>query len=154
DDGLDDGVEVAPGGTDPVDADTDDDGLEDGTETNTTHTDPTVDDQDANPVPDPGGDTDHDGVNNGDQANTGTNPTYPDTDDDGMPDGTEEHTTHTDPTVKDTDKDGIVDGKELGNAAYVVAAHPLPRTGSNTRALAVDAIAVVTLGYALRLLSR
>ena len=47
-------------------------------------------------------------------TNTGTSPTNPDTDGDGLSDGLEVYTHHTNPNVQDTDGDGFSDAYELG----------------------------------------
>jgi len=46
--------------------------------------------------------------------NMGLDPTNPDTDGDGLSDGSEMYFAHTDPLDKDTDKDGLWDSKETG----------------------------------------
>ncbi|MCF6377565.1 Ig-like domain-containing protein [Nocardioides KLBMP 9356] len=63
-------------------------------------------------VPDPN-DPDGDGLPTGQENTIGTNPNDPDTDDDGLSDGTEVNTTHTDPLNPDTDGDGLTDGAEV-----------------------------------------
>jgi uncharacterized delta-60 repeat protein len=45
--------------------------------------------------------------------NTGTSPTNPDTDGDGLSDGAEVYTYHSNPNVRDTDADGFDDGFEV-----------------------------------------
>ena len=154
------------GETDPTDADTDNDGLTDGEEVglgsdplDTDTDDGTVGDgvevgQGTNPVNNPGDDlledTDGDGINNNvdddddndgipDAAESffGTDPLNPDSDGDGIQDGTElgrtsagpdstggpnpfvpdaDPTTTTDPLGRDTDGDGLTDGEEDPNA--------------------------------------
>lgn len=102
DDGIADGEEVDPGQdgwiTDPLDPDTDDDGLIDGVETG------------AQPVPggtSDGNGTPYEGTNPNFQPdldpNTRTNPTDPDTDDGGVPDGEEDidHDGEQDPDERD-----------------------------------------------------
>lgn len=58
-------------------------------------------------------DTDVDGLTDEEEASYGTNSTNPDTDGDGLPDGTEVNVEGTDPTNPDTDGDGIPDGEDL-----------------------------------------
>ncbi|MCB0974708.1 MAG: DUF11 domain-containing protein [Actinobacteria bacterium] len=120
-DGLTDVEEIA-GGTSPTNPDTDGDGLTDGEEVNgvddpsTTETPTgTSDPLDAcDPDPnDPLCDQDGDGLTNAQEATLGTDPTDPDTDDDGLTDGAEvlEHSTN--PLDFDTDNDGLSDGEEV-----------------------------------------
>ena len=58
-------------------------------------------------------DSDADGLSDDDEAALGTDPTDPDTDDDGLEDGDEVHVHGTDPLVADTDVDGLLDGFEV-----------------------------------------
>lgn len=121
DDGLPDGVEdanqngvVDSGETDPCNADTDGDGIQDGTEQGVTE-----------PVPDPDGDgpllgTDTEiFVPDEDPAST-TDSLDSDSDDDGIPDGSEDtdqdglvDSGETDPDNPDTDGDAYDDGSEV-----------------------------------------
>jgi uncharacterized delta-60 repeat protein len=48
--------------------------------------------------------------------NTGTSPTNPDSDDDGLSDGAEVKTHHSDPNLRDTDGDGFDDGFEVSTS--------------------------------------
>ena len=160
------------GDTDPADADSDDDGLSDGDERNGTGllapfgpTDPTNADTDGDGISDAveagvsgngvdAGTSDvagvafagTGGVFTGDaDPGTTTDPTDPDSDDDGLRDGAEDTnadgetlatlgdsassgTGETDPNVADTDGDGLVDGDEVnatGALAAVGATDPL-----------------------------
>ena len=106
-DGLGDGEEVLFVGTDPLNPDTDGGGVMDGDEVNLYGTDPFY------PCDDPGFDCDGDGLTNDEEAVHGTNPTDPDSDNDGLLDGTEVHGTNpTNPLDGDTDDDGLGDGVE------------------------------------------
>ncbi len=106
-DGLGDGEEVLFVGTDPLNPDTDGGGVLDGDEVNLYGTDPFY------PCDDPGFDCDNDGLTNDEEAIHGTNPTDPDSDNDGLMDGTEVHGANpTDPLDGDTDDDGLGDGVE------------------------------------------
>jgi uncharacterized delta-60 repeat protein len=67
-------------------------------------------------------DTDHDGILDWYETgtgiyvspeDTGTSPTNPDSDNDGLPDGMEVITYHTNPNLPDTDGDGFLDGYEV-----------------------------------------
>jgi probable HAF family extracellular repeat protein len=80
-------------------------------------------------------DTDHDGIADiyetvtgiyVSPTDTGTNPTNPDTDDDGLTDGEEVKIYHTNPTKPDTDGDGFRDDYEIqtGHSPLVAADHP------------------------------
>src|SRR3989344_289442 len=63
------------------------------------------------PNPDP--DTDNDGLSNCEESGFGTDPTNPDSDSDGLIDGTEVNTYFTNPLKPDTDGDGLKDGEEV-----------------------------------------
>src|SRR6056297_2764859 len=63
--------------------------------------------------PAPVTDTDGDGLSDAEEATLGTDPADPDSDDDGLDDGTEVNTTGTDPLDADTDGDGLGDGEEV-----------------------------------------
>lgn len=58
-------------------------------------------------------DGDNDGLADCKEKALGTDPTKPDTDGDGLSDGTEVNTTHTDPNKADSDGDGVDDGTEV-----------------------------------------
>ena len=58
-------------------------------------------------------DGDSDGLNDCGEKALGTDPTKPDTDGDGLTDGTEALTTHTDPNKADSDGDSLSDGTEV-----------------------------------------
>jgi hypothetical protein len=109
-DGLDDGAEIQRG-TDPWDPDTDDGGVADGTEVDR-GTDPLQAADDAT-RPVPVIDADGDGLSLVDEVASGTDPTNPDTDGDGLKDGAEVNTHQTDPNNPDTDGDGLTDGREV-----------------------------------------
>jgi uncharacterized repeat protein (TIGR01451 family) len=57
-------------------------------------------------------DRDGDGLSDEDEVARGTNPDDPDSDDDGIPDGTEVNVGGTNPLDDDTDNDGLIDGNE------------------------------------------
>ncbi len=134
---------VTPGETDPLNPDTDDDGYCDGSlavagicqsgeDTNNNgvvevgESDPLnpCDPDDSDPMcsaacslADMMADCDLDGLSNGAENMLGTDPEDPDTDDDGLLDGVEDHnrdgvtsTDETDPLNPDTDGDGLCDG--------------------------------------------
>jgi hypothetical protein len=170
DDGLSDGEELGGDGvldlgvdTDPLDRDTDEDGLEDGAELDAVPaSDPLLYDTDADSISDgveagvtepvlPGvsaggvayagsdldafvpdadptsttdptfGDTDRDGLNDGVEdvdwngaVDAGeTDPSVADTDGDGLDDGSEVELHDTDPLEADSDGDGLTDGEEV-----------------------------------------
>ena len=95
--------------TDPLDEDSDDDGLTDGEETSSTPaTDPNTPDNEQNVV-----DSDDDGLTDTEEGELGTDPNDPDTDGDGLLDGTEVNTHGTDPLDADTDGDSLSDGREV-----------------------------------------
>jgi hypothetical protein len=132
-DGLSD-VEEGQIGTNPALPDTDGDGLSDGEEVNTIGTDPTNPDTDGggtsdgdevaqgtNPVDNPkddkpslGDDPDKDGLTSEREGELGTDPNDPDSDGDGLSDGSEVNTYRTDPLNPDTDGGGMPDGVEVG----------------------------------------
>ena len=143
-DGLGDGQEVNQVGSNPLDTDSDDGSVDDGTEFG----------QGTNPVNNPGDDVlrdfdqdgrpdnvdtddDNDGIPDNEEQGLGTDPFNPDTDGDGLQDGTEvgrtsagpdsfggpvsfrpdaDPTTTTNPLNPDTDGDGLTDGQEDPNA--------------------------------------
>ena len=110
-DGLTNAQEQAQG-TNPYVADTDNDGLSDGEEVNIVGTIPTSADSDNDGTPDGEEDNDGDGLTNAQELAAGTNPNTSDTDADGLPDDYELNTTQTDPTNPDTDNDGTSDFEE------------------------------------------
>jgi hypothetical protein len=59
-------------------------------------------------------DSDADGLNDSDEALYGTDPGNPDSDGDGLLDGTEVLQLGTSPVSSDTDGDGLLDGDEVG----------------------------------------
>ena len=104
--------------TDPLDRDTDRGGLADGTEDRNHNGRIDLGERDPNDPRDDD-DPDRDGLTDADEALIGTDPTHPDTDRDGIPDGTEvgpdaRYTPgrDTDPLDADTDDDGLPDGAE------------------------------------------
>lgn len=97
-----------PNETDPNDPDTDDGGINDGVEVDR-GTDP-LDPSDDFPEEEDD-DSDNDGLTDAEEAEIGTDPNDPDTDDDGLTDGTEvDGQNPTDPLDPDTDDDGLCDG--------------------------------------------
>jgi hypothetical protein len=60
-----------------------------------------------------GTDTDHDGLSDSDEPTYGANPTNPDTDGDGLPDGVEVFTYGSNPLLVDTDDDNYTDPEEV-----------------------------------------
>lgn len=58
-------------------------------------------------------DADDDGLTAAEESTLGTNPSGPDTDDDGLSDGQEVNDYETNPTSLDTDGDGVTDGDEV-----------------------------------------
>ncbi len=58
-------------------------------------------------------DDDRDGLRNFEESRLGTNPTNPDTDEDGLSDGQEVRKFKTDPLNADSDGDRIKDGEEI-----------------------------------------
>lgn len=67
----------------------------------------------ANDNTDAAKDQDDDGLTNLEEFTAQTDPAKPDSDSDGLMDGTEVKTSLTDPLVKDTDRDGLTDGEEV-----------------------------------------
>ena len=103
---VDNDGEVDRGETDPADPDTDDGTVDDGTEVGrgTDPLDPSDDLLDDR-------DRDGDGLTDDEEATIGTDPVNPDTDGDGIDDGTEHGGDNpTDPLDPDTDDDGLCDG--------------------------------------------
>ena len=93
--------------TDPMDADTDDGGVSDGDEVLEDGTDPLDGSDDLFDERD----SDGDGLTDAQEREIGTDPFDPDTDDDGIDDGTEVGgAAGTDPLDPDTDGDGLCDG--------------------------------------------
>ena len=106
--------------TDPNDADTDDGGVSDGDE-DVNHNG-VIDGEETDPnegsddVADD--DLDDDGLTNDEEETLGTDPLNPDTDGDGLTDGTEVNGENaTDPLDSDSDDDGLSDGEEDKNAS-------------------------------------
>jgi MYXO-CTERM domain-containing protein len=131
-DGVDNQTEVIAG-TDPNDPDSDDDGVCDGvidvaptcvgggTDADGDGIPAGIDPDDAdpcNPNPDalacPTGDPDGDGVNNGDEATAGTDPSDPDSDDDGLCDGALSLPGVCVGQGGDDDGDGVTNDAEVG----------------------------------------
>jgi len=135
-------------GTDPLNPDTDGDGWLDPVETNTgvyvdpdnTGSNPNTTDGDLDGLPDTyeigrfgdyshdgTQDTDSDGMTDLQEFYAGTDPTNPDSDEDGLLDGVETNTgefidpnnTGTDPLNPDTDGDGLLDGVETNTGTWV-----------------------------------
>lgn len=104
-DGLSDSLEIQFG-SDPYNTDTDDDGVDDYTELNWLNTDPSATNNGAD-------DADCDGLTNAEECLYGTNPAYYDTDHDGLSDYEEIYKYKTDPLNTDTDNDGVPDGTEV-----------------------------------------
>ena len=67
---------------------------------------------------------------------TGTSPTNPDTDGDGLSDGQEVNTYHSNPNVKDTDSDGFEDGFEVATGFSPTDAASKPDAWSSIRTAA------------------
>ena len=102
------------GTPDYLDSDSDDDGIADSLESTVDADDdgiPDFQDPDSSGAADL--DDDEDGLTNAEELNAGTDPEIPDTDGDGLSDGTEVNTHGTDPTNPDTDGDGANDGAEI-----------------------------------------
>ncbi|MCB9690333.1 MAG: DUF11 domain-containing protein [Alphaproteobacteria bacterium] len=129
-DGLGDGEELLVHTTSPTTADTDGDGLTDGQEVLLHRTSPTSTDTDGAGISDgaeviggtdpldvldddPEADRDDDGLTDLEELEIGSNPSFPDTDGDGLTDGAEVVTYGTDPLVTDTDGGGAEDGVEV-----------------------------------------
>lgn len=111
-DGLPDEIEKYFG-TDISSDDSDEDGLNDYIETAVLGYDPLNADTDNNGVPDADEDADRDGIDNKSEIKLVTNPASADTDADGINDYYELYTYGTDPTEADTDGDGADDGWEV-----------------------------------------
>ena len=102
------------GTPDYLDSDSDDDGIADSLESTVDADDDGIPDfQDADSSGAANLDNDEDGLTNAEELNAGTDPEIPDTDGDGLSDGTEVNTHGTDPTNPDTDGDGANDGEEI-----------------------------------------
>ncbi|WP_430908323.1 gliding motility-associated C-terminal domain-containing protein [Maribacter sp. 2-571] len=132
-DGLTNDEEVTAG-TDPDNADSDGDGIDDGTEVNTDNTDPLDDCSSVGGTPLGTSDCDNDGLTNNEETTAGTDPNDPDSDGDGVQDGTELNSDGTDPNdpcafvltsatetptaawnTADCDGDGVANGTEVAN---------------------------------------
>ncbi|RLM32589.1 VWA domain-containing protein [Haloarcula sp. Atlit-120R] len=100
-------------GTDPRSNDTDGDGLTDGVESRLQSVDPTDPDTNDDGVQDGAADPDNDSLSIYNETVEGTLTNNPDTDGDGLLDGTEVHQLGTDPLKADTDSDGLPDGEEV-----------------------------------------
>ncbi len=111
-DGLRDGFEVNKFKTDPTKKDTDGGGMNDGDEVNSGF-DP-LDAKDDNYTPPIALlDVDGDGLLDSEELKLGTDPLNPDSDDDGLNDGSEVKVHKTNPKDPDSDNDGLTDGKEV-----------------------------------------
>ncbi|MDS0261851.1 dockerin type I domain-containing protein [Haloarcula sp. S1CR25-12] len=100
-------------GTDPKVTDTDGDGFSDGREDGISGISPTESDTDGDGVPDPVDDLDGDNLSVTNESVYDTSRRLPDTDGDGLQDGSEVHEYGTNATLPDTDSDGIDDGAEI-----------------------------------------
>ncbi|AUG49492.1 hypothetical protein BVU17_18125 (plasmid) [Haloarcula taiwanensis] len=100
-------------GTDPRSNDTDGDRLTDDVESRLQSVDPTDPDTDDDGVQDSAADPDNDSLSIYNETVAGTLTNNPDTDGDGLLDGTEIHQLGTDPLKADTDSDGLPDGEEV-----------------------------------------
>ena len=105
-DGLSDGEEINEHGSDPLNADTDGGSVEDGVEVSL-GMDPNDRTDDAVLS-----DSDLDGLRDEDESFYGTFILNPDSDGDGLLDGTEVYSSTSSPNVSDTDGDSIPDGEE------------------------------------------
>jgi hypothetical protein len=77
-------------------------------------------------------DDDGDDFNNTRERLAGTNPRYPDSDNDGIPDGSEVFITKTNPMSVDTDNDGLVERCEDKNANGKIEADETSATVADT----------------------
>jgi hypothetical protein len=91
----------------------------------------------------PGVDTDGDGLTDDEERALGTDPTDPDSDDDGLSDGDEVNRYHTNPKAADTDGDGFDDNGEIlaGSDPTSTGSLPLPATGPTSTQLIDTALA-------------
>lgn len=111
-DGLSDSLEETLG-SDPFSVDTDDDGLTDYDELGWLNYNPLKPDTDDDGVLDKNEDPDGDGLTNIQESNLGTNMIMKDTDHDSLTDYEEAMIYHTNPLNPDTDGDGVKDGTEI-----------------------------------------
>jgi len=100
-------------GSDPKAADTDGDGFSDGREDDIPGISPAESDTDGDGIPDPQDDLDGDNLSVENESVYNTSRRLPDTDSDGLGDGSEVHKYGTNATDPDTDSDGINDGAEI-----------------------------------------
>lgn len=112
-DGLVDYLELNYTNTAIHDVDTDSDGLTDYEEVYLFDYSPLKKDSDYNGVKDADEDYDSDKIVNIEEIRLNTDPTYNDTDIDGLNDYEELYTTNTDPKNPDSDNDGVKDGDEV-----------------------------------------
>lgn len=104
----------ADGEPDFLDADSDNDGIDDSVElTVDADSDGIPDFQDPDSTGAAALDNDADGLTNQEELAAGTDPENPDTDGDGLNDGSEVDIYGTDPLLEDTDADGLNDGEEV-----------------------------------------
>ena len=86
-----------------------------------------------------GDDTDEDGLSNLEEFQSHTNPTFPDTDLDGLRDGDEVHNRGTSPLIEDSDAGGLPDGSEIElGLDPLVPTDDLPSPPESLRAFRLD----------------
>lgn len=134
-DGLPDGLEMTYG-TDPYSRDTDDDGLTDFEELSILNYNPLVKDTDGNGILDGDEDPDNDRLTNIQESNYGTNMTLRDTDFDTLSDYDEVTVYGTDPLNPDTDGDGVNDGTEIKLGSNPLVAETVFETSDETSLVA------------------